>query len=64
MRFEQLRIILMITRSTHGMGHRNISGTERQNMHEEERKKQFDEGFRIARKNCHDSITGHLKESD
>ena len=64
LRFEQLRIILMITRSTHGMGHRNISGAERQNMHQKGRKKQFDEGFRIARKNCHDSIMGHLGKGD
>ena len=50
LRFEQLRIILMITRSTHGMRRRNISGAERQNMHQEGRKKQFDEGFKVARK--------------
>ena len=50
MRFEQLRIILMIARSTHGMRRRNISGAERQNMHQEGRKKQFDEGFKAARK--------------
>ena len=43
-------IILMITRSTHRMRHRNISGAERQNMHQEGRKKQFDEGFKVARK--------------
>ena len=50
LRFEQLRIILMITRSVHGVGHRNISGAERQNMHQEGRKTQFDEGFKVARK--------------
>ena len=33
-------------------------------MHQEGRKKQFDEGFKVARKNCHDSITGHLGEGD
>ena len=64
LRFKQLRIILMIIRSTHRMRCRNISGAERQNMHQEEWKTQFDEGFKVARKNCHDSITGHLREGD
>ena len=50
LRFEQLRIILMITRSTHGMRRRNISRAERQNMHQEGEKKQFYEGFKVARK--------------
>ena len=40
---KQLRI-------THGMRHRNISWAERQNTHQEGRKKQFDEGFKVARK--------------